>query len=1292
MHRAQIAFLIGMSALTSAAAFGQTSPPAKAHLTMWGRSDDYPVDLRDPTNTSPLTWDTFGYTTRNPLQPDINPEDAADDVFSHLQSDSLNVGTNGQPWIDHDHMSVFVWLIGQNLDRDQPHTVNQADAINPDSDPRTLRGATWFLNRTFFYPNDRLPGLLDDPGAVPGPGEEQFVGRALEPKQDDHGLWYYDSASVNRSYRHPFLLNATQASPLRLYMTKYANRLKSHLVSSAAGPLQGGTPSFYFDVEGSHIIQAPNQYAVRMLWFLTKAMAPDENNELTLSIWNTFKVPGSDGWTTPVDSELNGHPFAGFRASGGKTLNELYQAEAARQDPTGTDTHWPRRILPLAPNEDFTLSLEGLLNHYSSNASTSSPDREELRPIMLWWYEVCSKAEAQVWENAIFEPLHNAFPSAKLNSYQFATTDGKVDDSATVRDIGTLPTPSYPDYDWWPVNEGLPHQPPHYYINNDAPPIEQLPRAIFGGGHSNENWKTGGAIGADGTQRRSGFANVSIQGTNGDVAQHVADAPEFYFGEPRRNNPSLELPTYVFTDYGPHPTAREWRMDNPSLPTWAQIPPTLDTAPTDNTHDFFRWREHIIFHRILQFRQTAESCINSDHLGANGNQAGQRQSMFTPWLWQQLPNTNDNNTLIDLWRKLWSARMRSVMAMLRAKAAPEWAIFYNPNPGPDPNTPSVVQYDDFWYRTAQQRDQVFTSVITDYTPLTGTIDGPSNTPLDADRLNYTLRKVWGGNPVQRDYTVENISTQPIAANPGHTAPPGRMTRTEVNARLFPHPWLSTCGPLPSQNAPSNLRTPLGDPNNMPANPDDDGPHPSVQLAGSYEIYVETSATIDAPDVTAASADTAMMVQAYNYYTGTWDQLPLEPLDNSYQPIFTAPMTVFKSEAGSSGVHTTTVKTRRKYLLKEPQFIPPVDGQLPSNTAQYTQTITTIDESYSTMRLKVVQVAPGGTSLKTSLDLVQVIPLCAYDNYTDNVFVPRHTTVTDTSGEADDAELATVTHGIIRVVRSEGAVPDDIDPDCMINPVTAGPSFHGVDFDNSGPMFLTSAFCRADPSGTSTTLTNSSGQPIPPGTLFIELPSWVRMDSDTAMPLLVSKLDSNQPVSLYNYAGLMKVEVRSALQSGRSSVIAISGLTSDNIALMEGTYVIHPNLESGALVIDSDVTPSEPVPDFEVRFTLLSDCNNNSIPDGCEIARQLDPNGGSYEVDLYPPDNYIDSCQHRIDCDPDFNQDGNFDQGDVDSLINIVAGGANPEGFDGDFNQDGNIDQGDVDSLIDVIAGHPCPLG
>lgn len=54
-------------------------------------------------------------------------------------------------------------------------------------------------------------------------------------------------------------------------------------------------------------------------------------------------------------------------------------------------------------------------------------------------------------------------------------------------------------------------------------------------------------------------------------------------------------------------------------------------------------------------------------------------------------------------------------------------------------------------------------------------------------------------------------------------------------------------------------------------------------------------------------------------------------------------------------------------------------------------------------------------------------------------------------------------------------------------------------------------------------------------------------------------------------------------------------------------------------------------------------------------------------------------------DADVNTDGNLDQGDVDCLIDRIAGG-NCGSPDADFNGDGIADQGDVALLINVIAG------
>jgi len=63
---------------------------------------------------------------------------------------------------------------------------------------------------------------------------------------------------------------------------------------------------------------------------------------------------------------------------------------------------------------------------------------------------------------------------------------------------------------------------------------------------------------------------------------------------------------------------------------------------------------------------------------------------------------------------------------------------------------------------------------------------------------------------------------------------------------------------------------------------------------------------------------------------------------------------------------------------------------------------------------------------------------------------------------------------------------------------------------------------------------------------------------------------------------------------------------------------------------------------------------------------------------------------RTGCNPDLNEDGSPDQGDLAYIIGVVAGGENPSGINADFNCDGSADQGDIATIIDVIAGGACP--
>ncbi|MFA6046199.1 MAG: hypothetical protein WC718_14540, partial [Phycisphaerales bacterium] len=99
-----------------------------------------------------------------------------------------------------------------------------------------------------------------------------------------------------------------------------------------------------------------------------------------------------------------------------------------------------------------------------------------------------------------------------------------------------------------------------------------------------------------------------------------------------------------------------------------------------------------------------------------------------------------------------------------------------------------------------------------------------------------------------------------------------------------------------------------------------------------------------------------------------------------------------------------------------------------------------------------------------------------------------------------------------------------------------------------------------------------------------------------------------------------------------------------------------------------------ITDFPVQAgsTYLMKVSNYNTPG---------PGDLDFHFSFYPP---------AAPCDPDVNQDGNVDQGDVDYLVGVIAGSPNPAGIDPDFNQDGNADQGDVDALINVVAGGACP--
>lgn len=103
---------------------------------------------------------------------------------------------------------------------------------------------------------------------------------------------------------------------------------------------------------------------------------------------------------------------------------------------------------------------------------------------------------------------------------------------------------------------------------------------------------------------------------------------------------------------------------------------------------------------------------------------------------------------------------------------------------------------------------------------------------------------------------------------------------------------------------------------------------------------------------------------------------------------------------------------------------------------------------------------------------------------------------------------------------------------------------------------------------------------------------------------------------------------------------------------------------------------------ELTYTL--------VPQGTQRRIGVDRDADGY-LDMDEVDAGSDPADpSSVPCNPDVNGDGNVDQGDVDYLINVVAGGNNDTNIDPDFNHDGNVDQADVDALLDRVAGGPCP--
>ncbi len=237
-----------------------------------------------------------------------------------------------------------------------------------------------------------------------------------------------------------------------------------------------------------------------------------------------------------------------------------------------------------------------------------------------------------------------------------------------------------------------------------------------------------------------------------------------------------------------------------------------------------------------------------------------------------------------------------------------------------------------------------------------------------------------------------------------------------------------------------------------------------------------------------------------------------------------------------------------------------------------------------------------------------------------------------------------------------------------------------------PTLLNSEFCHLPPNC-------GSGDPCytPDKNVRIVFNGAVRAAEGIDLPVFIRKVGADPT---FNYASLMNVQIQRLDGVGFSDEIVISG--NGTTLLVPGTYEVAPVTDSAGVIVSpladsyspEDATPVQP---FTYYFTLLSDCNLNGREDYSEDGSVVTDINMDPSLDWWPYDHMIDACHPEL-CEPDYNGDGNIDQGDVDTIISMVSGDFSQaaEHADPDFNHDGNVDQADIDALVSTVAGHGCP--
>jgi|GEM_PF-2937821 len=147
---------------------------------------------------------------------------------------------------------------------------------------------------------------------------------------------------------------------------------------------------------------------------------------------------------------------------------------------------------------------------------------------------------------------------------------------------------------------------------------------------------------------------------------------------------------------------------------------------------------------------------------------------------------------------------------------------------------------------------------------------------------------------------------------------------------------------------------------------------------------------------------------------------------------------------------------------------------------------------------------------------------------------------------------------------------------------------------------------------------------------------------------------------------------SATGGSASRTLTIRGVTGHRF--MHGRYKIIPipatTGANGTRFLYSDNVDSKPdVADFDYRFNLLLDCNNDGIADRDQIA--ADPSLARVNGV------YLDECSQNGGCIADFNGDGFVEFTDFDAFVTAFEAG-NPSS---DVNGDGFLDFDDFDYFV-----------